>query len=344
MFRFDLRPVLSLRPEGDPGTQIFVFVAFESAGAQFAIVLSGVRCIPLVRFFTMRLPSTIIGLFACLLSMVACSPQSEQAGASSVDIWVTLLPQQTIVQAIAGNYAKVQVMVRPGQSPETYSPSVPQMASLAKADLYFGIGMPLERIIHGKIERSMPQLRFVQTAELIEASHDHDHHAACVHGDLDPHVWMDPQWMLGFVDQVRDALTELEPDSAEVFIANAEAVSAQLRELDASLRAQLQPYAGRSFYINHPSLGHFAERYGLAQRSIEQAGSAPSAKQIAGLMKAAKTEQVGAIFTQPEFGRSSADVLARALDVDVVALDVLSGEYFSNMLDIANRLEDSFKR
>ena len=50
-----------------------------------------------------------------------------------------------------------------------------------------------------------------------------------------------------------------------------------------------------------------------------------------------------AIFSQPEFGRSSAEVLARALGVEVVELDVLSVDYFRNMLDIAQALEDSFK-
>jgi len=290
----------------------------------------------------MYFSNLVICLLVCVLSLVGCSPQPKQAS-TELQIWVSLLPQQAIVQAIAGDRAMVHVMVRPGQSPETYSPSVPQMAALAKADLYLGIGMPLERMILAKMERSMPQLHFVQTADLVESSHDHAHEGH-THGDQDPHVWMDPQWMLGFVEQVKDVLIEVEPESAEFFMANASVVSGQLLELDRTLSAQLKPYAGRSFYINHPSLGHFAERYGLAQKSIEHSGSTPSAKQIAELVQAAKAEQVGAIFTQPEFGQSSADVLARALGVEVDEVDVLSADYFSNMLEIANRLEDSFKR
>lgn len=289
---------------------------------------------------SLRLQFSILAL--CLFAFVGCAPESSEE-MMGLDVWVTLPPQKAIVEAVAGDHALVHIMVRPGQSPETYSPGAPQMVALAKADIYFGVGMPLERMILAKLERSMPQLKFVQTADLIETAHDHAHHAGCVHGDQDPHVWMDPQWMLGFVEQVRDALTAAEPYSADFFKANAEVVSQQLGELDATMHAQLAPYTGRSFYINHPSLGHFAERYGLAQKSIEHAGSAPSAKQIADLVASAKADQVGAIFSQPEFGRSSADVLARALNVDVVELDVLSGEYFSNMLDIAARLEDSFK-
>ena len=288
----------------------------------------------------MRFHYNALATLALSLSLIGCAPKSESLGEHA--IWVTIPPQKAMVEAVAGEWASVHVMVRPGQSPETYAPSVPQMVDLAKAEIYFGVGMPLERRILAKMERSMPQLHFVQTSDLIEAGHDHAHHAGCLHGDLDPHVWMDPVWMLEFVEQVRVALIELEPASADIFNAKAEALNRQLRELDAALRLRFAPFAGRSFYINHPSLGHFAERYGLVQRSIEHAGSAPSARQIAGLVEAAKADGVGAIFSQPEFGRSSAEVLARALGVEVVELDALSVDYFRNMLDIAQALEDSF--
>jgi zinc transport system substrate-binding protein len=292
--------------------------------------------------------------FASLFALVACAPKGDDITQGS-KIWVSLLPQQAIVAAVVGEHGTVDVMVRPGLSPETYSPSVPQMAALAKADIYFGIGIPLERVIQGKIESSMPQLVFVQTADAAHDEHandgEHDEHAEHLesmehaghsHDGKDPHVWMDPIWMLGFVEQVRDALIELDPAAAADYNANAAAVSQQLRELDAALRDQLAPYAGGSFYINHPSLGHFAERYGLVQRSIEHEGSSPAAKQIANLIQSAKQERVGAVFTQPEFGHSSADVLAKALGVEIVELDVLSADYFNNMRVIAQCLEDSF--
>jgi zinc transport system substrate-binding protein len=291
----------------------------------------------------MRISLSVIFVILLVWGFAGCGPQAEETSDSHA-IWVTLPPQKAIVEAVAGEWAAVYVMVRPGQSPETYSPSVPQMAALAKADLYFGIGMPLERRILEKMERSMPQLRFVQTSEPVSQTHEHEHHAGCVHGDQDPHVWMDPLWMRDFVEQVRSALVELEPNSADAFNARAADLSEKLRALDASLRERFKPYAGRSFYINHPSLGHFAERYGLVQRSIEHAGSAPSAREIAELVDASRADGVTAIFSQPEFGRSSADVLARALGVQVVVLDVLSADYFSNMLDIAQALEDSFKQ
>lgn len=284
-----------------------------------------------------------LALGACL---VGCSPQAVDDG--PLKVWVSILPQKAFVEAVAGGHAEVAVMVRPGQSPETYSPSVPQMARLAQADVYFGIGMPLERAILDRLERSMPRLTFVQTAEIPKHADEHEHligpkgEFVCDHGDADPHVWMDPIWVIGHVDEIEAALSEHRPDLAEQFAINAESFKRELRSLDISLREQLEPYAGRAFYINHPSLGHFAQRYGLVQRSIEQGGGAPSARQVASLVESAKSDGVGTVFSQPEFGRSSAEVLARALKVEVVELDVLSARYFRNMERIGKRLKASF--
>lgn len=260
----------------------------------------------------------------------------------AVELWVTIGPQKYFVERIGGDAVAVEVLVRPGQSPELYTPSAAQLVRLAKADAYVGIGLPVEHAVLPRIEASMSQVRVLQTGELADA-HDHHQHEGCTHGDQDPHVWMDPVAMIEFVDKVCELLAHLEPSKAGLFQANADRVISELKVVDATLKAQLEPYAGRVFYINHPALGHFAERYGIVQRSLEQAGTDASARRIADLVKTARADQVGAVFTQPEFGRSSAAVLARALKVDVVELNPLAEDYFKNLQLIADRLAASFK-
>lgn len=262
----------------------------------------------------------------------------------AMEIWVTIAPQKYFVERVGGDAVTVEVMVRAGQSPELYTPSASQLVKLAKADAYIGMGLPVEHTVLPRIEASMPHVRVLQTEKLAE-THDHDHsqHESCVHGDHDPHVWMDPLAMVEFVEQVRELLSQLEPSKAGLFLANAEAVLVELKAMNQSLQQQFKPYAGRAFYINHPALGHFTERYGIVQRSLEQAGTDASARRIAELVKAARADQVGAIFTQPEFGRSSAAVVARALKVDVIELNPLAEDYFDNMRGIASALVASFR-
>lgn len=264
---------------------------------------------------------------------------------SAAEVWVSILPQKTLVEAIGGEFVTVQVLVRPGQSPELYAPSAAQLARLSRATAYVGIGVPVEQRVLPRIAQTMPGVRILQTGELAEhAHHAHDAHDACVHGDVDPHVWMDPVWVQQMLPQVLQLLKELEPAHAAYFEAQVADLQQQLQQVHERIAAQLRPYVGRAFYINHPSLGHFAQRYGLKQLSIEHAGSAPSARRVAELVKQAKAEQVGGVFTQPEFGRSGAAVLARALGVELMEVDPLAADYFQNLRTIADHLEQSFKK
>lgn len=264
--------------------------------------------------------------------------------ANTTKVWVSIQPQKYFVEQVGGDSVSVEVLVRPGQSPEMYAPGAAQMAKLARAEVYFGIGVPIEGPLFRRMESSMRGVRIVQTGGLPAAGClDHDH-AGHDHSARDPHIWLDPLQMVSVVEMVRDALIEVDPAQAARFSENAAALTQRLHKLAADLEAQLKPYAGRAFFINHPALGHFAERFGLVQMSIEHAGASPSARRIAELVGAARVARVGAIFTQPEFGRSSATVLARALEVEVVELDLLSEDYFENMHTIADSLEGSFAK
>jgi zinc transport system substrate-binding protein len=148
--------------------------------------------------------------------------------------------------------------------------------------------------------------------------------------------------MIDYIETVRLGLSEVLPERAAYFEANAMRLERELQSMHAALAERFSNHAGRSFYINHPSLGHFAARYGLEQRSIEFAGSAPAAKRTAMLIKEARDAGVGAILTQPEFGRSSAAVLASALGVPMLEVNVLGRDYIDNMQALAAAVERSF--
>jgi zinc transport system substrate-binding protein len=282
----------------------------------------------------------ILGLSACVLL-------SGGMTLSAADIWVTILPQKYFVEAVGGPHVSVEVLVQPGQSPELYAPSAAQLMRLAKADAYVGIGMPVEHAVLPRVLETMLGVQVLQTGTLLDRSHtDHVHgaHGNCVHGDQDPHVWMDPIWVSGMVLQLQQLLGDLLPQYAAEFEANAAGLIEELNALTFELAQQFKPYRERAFYINHPSLGHFAQRFGLKQLSIEQAGSAPSARRIAEMVKQAKAERAGAILSQAQFGRSGANVLGRALGVEVLEVNPLAESYLDNLRAIANCIERSFQR
>lgn len=264
-------------------------------------------------------------------------------GAAALPVWVTIEPQAFFLNAVGGDAVQVRVLVRPGHCVELYAPSPRDMAELSRAKAYFRMAVPVESVITKRLEAREAELRFFGPEFLWDThQHDHAHCEICGSATKDPHIWLDPLQMIDYVDVIKSGLSDLLPERAAYFEANAARLKSELTDLHASLEARFLNYSGRAFYINHPSLLHFAKRYGLEQRSIEHAGSAPAAKRMAALIKEAREAGIGAVLAQPEFGRSSAAVMADALGVPLLEVNILGRDYFENMRGLAAAMERSF--
>ncbi len=132
--------------------------------------------------------------------------------------------------------------MRPGQSPEMYAPSAAQIARLASADAYFGIGMPIEGVLFKRMQVAMSGVRIVPSGDGIAVLHDHSAHNHPAHGyggqdcaEVDPRIWLDPVRMVAVVEQMRDVLIDLKPCAADLFARNADGLIAELRTLDQAL-------------------------------------------------------------------------------------------------------------
>lgn len=116
------------------------------------------------------------------------------AAANGINVFVSILPQQFFLNQIGGNKVNVNVMVPPGASPELYEPKPSQMVELAKADLYFAIGMPFETTWLPKIKNSNSKLVIVHTDANVPKipitghyHYDKDGNIIGYHGDGDHH-------------------------------------------------------------------------------------------------------------------------------------------------------------
>jgi len=286
---------------------------------------------------------TLVVLFAFLLVPLR-----------AVEVWVTLEPQAFVVEQIGGYDVGVRVLVPPGRSPATYAPTPSEVNALARSDLFFGIGVPAERRLLERMEDALQQVRVVGSESWRLdgptggtpcgiSEHQGTGHS-CGAGDSpagDPHLWMDPWQMMAFAERVAQELSGLKPEAATAFAARLAVLNDRLKALDAEIREQLAPFAGGEFFINHASLGHFSARYGLKQRSIEQVGSQPSARRVGGMLREARKANVGAILAQVQFPRSTADVLAQALDVPVLTVDPLRRDYFANLRQVTKVLQQA---
>jgi len=204
------------------------------------------------------------------------------------------------------------------------------------------VGVPFEERLTERVHEFSEGIIITNVAEGLGLRHfdseNHEHE----HGLADPHVWLDPLRMYSIVENITSSLTAQDPGGREYYRAHADSLLTLLHALDTEIKGVLSPYAGRSVFVYHPSFGYFTDRYKLKQIAIEREGKEASARQLTDLIAQARKDSVHTLFSQPQFPRRQAEVVAREIGASVTVVDPLSGDYLSMMRDLAMRIAQTF--
>ncbi len=263
---------------------------------------------------------------------------------SNINVVVSILPEKTFVKAVGGDKVHVALMVLPGNSPHTYEPKPSQMKEIAKADLYFAIGVEFEKVWLPKFSSLNPRMHIVDLTQGIakRAMQSHEEHGSKAHSHtegLDPHVWTSPANVRIIAKNIYTALSKADPENRDFYRKNFEAFTGRIDATDQKIRNILSHTPkGAKFMVFHPSWGYFAHAYGLVQLPIEIEGKSPKPRELVELLNKAKKEKIKAIFTQPEFSDAMAKVMAKELHIKVIKISPLNEHWSANLLKIAHAI------
>ncbi len=265
-----------------------------------------------------------------LVIFAALAAASAPCRATEPSVAACLPPQAGILAALVPGTAPL-VLIDRGQNPHSFDPSPRQLAALSKCDLYVAAGLPFEKAL-------LPRLRTLNPAmQIVPAPADEHAHDADEADEHDPHFWTHPDGILAEARAIATPLAEAAP-SVNTALA---AYEASVRDLDAELRVRLAPYKGRAFLVYHPAWSHFAEEYGLRQLAIEHHGGAPSAKHLAGLTDAVRTEGIRLVIAQSDSEAARARPFADSLGLDIRLVNPLGRNPLQVLRDTANAIEAS---
>ena len=251
---------------------------------------------------------------------------------------VSIPPQQEAVRAIAGNDAKIIVLVPKGASPETYSPSAGEIRRLSKADMLFTIGIPIEKSLVPKLRKLNGSLRIVDaTASMkyrdMEGGHDgHDH------GAKDPHVWLSIDNMIIHAQAVSRALAENDSGNAEDYSARANTYITSLMKLKEELANSMKHLSGGKLLVFHPAFGYFLDQYGMTQIPVELDGHEPTGKRLAAISNLRRSAKAFVLFVQPQSNTVLAESVAKTLILKPIVIDPLPDDYSEGMRNMANTI------
>ncbi len=261
---------------------------------------------------------------------------------ANINIVVSIVPEATFVKAIGKDKVDVTVMVLPGSSPHTYEPKPSQMKAVAKAQLYFAIGVEFEKTWLPRFKDLNPNMKIIDLSEGIDKMPMAAHHHEAEHHEesgLDPHIWTAPENVARIAQHIFEALASADPQNRAYYKANLDAFLAKVKETDSHIRNLLASLPkGTAFMVFHPSWGYFAKGYGLRQLPIEIEGKSPKPRELIGVIKAAQKAHVRAIFTQPEFSDASTKIIAKELHIPVIKVSPLAADWSENLVRIAKAI------
>ena len=277
----------------------------------------------------------ILTLFICF----ACGNTAQKS--EKAIITVTIEPLRYFTEAIAGENYQVVSMVPKGSSPESYDPTPQQLVNLSKSQAYFRIGhIGFEQAWMKKLEANCPDMKVYDTSKGIDLIRDKGHwHGDHFHeGGVEPHIWNSTQNALIIVDNIYQALCELDTTHQADYKYRLDSLKQSIQQTDAETRRLLEN-ADSTFLIYHPALSYFARDYGLKQISIEEGGKEPSPAQLKKLIETCRNENVHTIFVQQEFDQRNAQLIAHELGIDIVSIHPLSYDWTEEMLRTAKGLK-----
>lgn len=272
-------------------------------------------------------------LICAVLALTACGNRTQPNNDST--LYVSILPLRTLVHDITAEDFRIETLVPPGASPETFEPTPRQFVELNRAQLIFSVGLiDFETTLLSKIDDRAKIVDLSRGIEPIAGScvHCHgEHHGRHNHAHgVDPHIWSSPKCLQIMAKNIYEAIHARYPDSVK-YTASYERLQQKLKELDVRTAEKIARSEVRSFIVYHPALTYYARDYGLRQLAIETDGKEPSAKQLAQLIDEARNEGIRRIFYQQQFPASTVEIIARDIDAEATEFDPLSEDPIGNI-------------
>jgi len=253
-----------------------------------------------------------------ILSLLLIGTLSS-CGSPRPDILTTTTILADVARNVAGDELVTQSLLPFGADPHSYQPVPQDTKKVNEAKVLIVNGAGYERSLETLLANAGNKQEVIEVSTSLRLLTDPNNDQ-----EVDPHLWLDPSNVIVYVDNIREGLTQFNPDGADVYQANARTYTTQLHELDAWINGQVAqiPPKRRVLVTNHEALGYFAERYGftVVGAIIESFSSdaSPSAQQMADIVDRVKLFEVPAIFLDAPDNPALAQQIASETGVKVV--------------------------
>lgn len=276
------------------------------------------------------------------LTLALTAALAGTAAAEPVAVVTSIKPVHSLVAAAMQGTGTPHLIVEGGASPHSYSLKPSDAAALERAKVVVWVGEGLETFLASSIATLAKDAEVVELAEIPglkrlpyraggawDAHDDGEHDAAQGdHGEIDMHLWLDPDNAKAIVAAVAEALTRADPDNSGIYLANTKIMSYRLDQLVQEVEYDLAPVKDAPFVVFHDAFQYFDTRFAL--NNVGSVTVDPDRQPGAARLKQirAKIAELGArcVFAEPQFEPRLLDVITEGTEAKVGLLDPLGAD------------------
>lgn len=267
---------------------------------------------------------------------VAAATEAATSGPATpvLEVAAAFYPLEYLAREVGGDRVEVIGLTPPGAEAHDLELTADSLVALTDADLLVYLAGFQPAVDDAVAQRGGASLDVgeVATREYAEGDEHSDEegehaHEEDEHGGTDPHFWTDPTVMVEAAALVERALAEADPEGADVYAANAEALVADLEELDTTATAALESCEITTLVTSHEAFGYFADRYGFESEPISGLSpeDEPSPAELATITDLVSERGITTVYTETLIPTDLADTVAAETGATTAVLDPVEG-------------------
>ena len=238
-----------------------------------------------------KITALLLALFMLVGALAGCGKQNDTNQTDKLSIVTTIFPEYDWVREILGekaDNAEITVLLDNGVDLHSYQPTADDIVKISDCDLFIYVGGEsdewVEDALRNAANRNMKVINLlevlgdsVKTEEIVEGMQEeehehedveeHEHEDAEEHEheeEADEHVWLSLKNAKMLVRVISKALQELDPDSKDIYAANADAYVKKLSALDAEYQAAVDAASNKTILFGDRfPFRYLVDDYGL---------------------------------------------------------------------------------
>ena len=287
-----------------------------------------------------RILSALLCAAVCLTGFSGCGTPAKES--SRLKLLASFYPIAIMALNITDGVEGVAVESMAQQQTgclHDFQMTTADMKKAETADAFLINGAGMEGFLD-KISDQLPELPVIDSSTgipLIASGEDHHHDGGEGHDhdqeDYNPHLWVSIPNCMEQVRNLSEGIIALDPEHEAEYRENTETYLEKLSALRDKMHSALDHVKNKDIITFHEAFPYFAEEFGLHIAAVinREPDSQPSAKELADTIRLVRETGVKALFVEPLYPETSADIIAAETGAQVYVLDpAVSGEWDKN--------------